>query len=411
MKNSEGVLEEVEWIEAISAVADKMHQLSGNEMSAVIGEFADAESIIALKDLMNRFDCDNFEVRSDASKLDADLRSSYIMNSRIIGIEDADFLLLVGVNPRTESPVLNARILKATKETGLKVALIGPSYDLGYEYIHLGSSTKTLLEIAEGRHPLCARITNSEFPMIMTGSRTLERADGKAILSSLSTIAANSPVVNEKEGWNGFNILHKDGARVGALDVGIGNNYNPDLSPKFVFLLGADNINTADIPKDAFVVYLGSHGDEGAYFADVVLPGATYTEKTATYVNTEGRVQMSRLVVPPPGQGREDWQVIRALSEECGTALPYDNLEELRYRMGELAPHLLKYDYIEPSLFGKVAVSNYTKSAEMHITPLNDQIDNYYQSDAISRSSTIMAKCTAAFNPLKFGNFKQRIMK
>lgn len=411
VKKADGTFEEMDWMTAISQVADKMNEVSGDQMAAIIGEFADVESVIALKDLMNRFDCDNFEIRSDATKLNADLRSSYMMNSRIEGIEDTDFLLLVGVNPKTEAPLLNARILKSITNNKLKVAYIGPAADLGYEVLHLGNSTRTLIEVAEGRHPVCARLANAQLPMILTGARTLERTDGQAIQSALSTIALHSPVINESLGWNGFNVLHKDGARVGALDVGVSNNYNQNLKPKFVFILGADNIRTSDIPEDAFVVYLGTHGDEGAYFANVILPGATYMEKTATYVNTEGRVQVSRLVVPPPGQAKEDWQILRALSEECGVALPYDSYEELRYRMGELAPHLLKYDHIEPSLFGKVALQSQVVSSNMHITPLNDQLDNYYQSDAISRSSTIMAKCSAAFNPDKFSNFKSRVPK
>lgn len=316
---------------------------------------------------------------------------------------------MVGVNPRTESPVLNARILKATKHFGMKVAYVGPTVDLGYDYIHLGTTTKVLEEIASGNHPMADRLKEATLPMIMTGSRTLERQDGRAILGSLSTIAMNTNVINQAEGWNGFNILHKDGARVGALDIGISNNYNPELKPKFVFIHGADNIRTSDIPSDAFVVYLGTHGDEGAYFADVILPSAAYTEQTATYVNTEGRVNLSRLVVPAPGQARAAWEIIRALSEECGQALPYDTFEELRYRMAEIAPHLLKYDYIEPTQFGKIAVQSQVNNDSMHNTVMNNQLDNYYQSDAISRSSTIMAKCSAAFNPVKFSNFKRRV--
>ena len=206
---------------------------------------------------MNRFDCDNFEIRSDAPKLDADFRSSYIMNSRITGVEEADLLLLIGTNPKVEAPVFNSRILKAVKHNNLKVAFLGTSTDLTYPYLHLGNSTKTLLEIAEGKHPFCARLANAKFPMVIVGSKTLERPDGKGILEAVRTVVQNSPVLNKEAGWNGFNILHADGARVGALDVGISSNVNPNAKkPKFVFILGADNIRTEDIPEDAFVVYL-----------------------------------------------------------------------------------------------------------------------------------------------------------
>jgi len=401
---------ELSWQEALEKVAKELNSVSGDEISAIIGEFADVESIVALKDLLNRFDCDNFEIRTDAPKFNADFRSSYVMNSRLTGVEEADLLLLVGTNPKYEAPVFNSRILKAVNHNGLKVALLGSAVDLTYKYTHLGNSTQTLLDIAEGRHPFCAQLANAKLPMVLVGAKTLERPDGRAVLETLRTVAQNSPIINKEAGWNGFNILHSDAARVGALDIGINSIPNPNAKkPKIVFILGADNIRTEDIPEDAFVVYLGTHGDNGAYFADIVLPGAAYTEKTTTFVNTEGRVQMSKMVVPPPGQARNDWEVIRALSEEAGQSLPYDNIEEIRYRIAELAPHLLKYDYIEPTVFGEYGVRALKNSEELNLTPLVDHIDNYYQTDAISRSSVNMAKCSTAFNIHKFSNFRSSI--
>lgn len=197
-------------------------------------------------------------------------------------------------------------------------------------YIHLGNSTKTLLEIAEGRHPFCARLANAKKPMLVVGARTLERQDGTGILSACHTISLHSNILNPSAKWNGFNVLHHEGSRVGALDVGISSYSSSDKPPKLVYILGADNIRTEDIPKDAFVIYQGSHGDEGSYFADLILPGCAYTEKNGTYVNTEGRVQQGRLVIPPPGLAQEDWRIIRALSEETGVVLNYDNIEEVR---------------------------------------------------------------------------------
>jgi NADH dehydrogenase (ubiquinone) Fe-S protein 1 len=349
---------------------------SGDEIGAIIGEFADVESIVAMKDLLNRYDSDNFEIRSNTPKLSADLRANYIMNSKIQGIEDADLLLLVGVNPKYESPVLNARILKATRKNNLKVAMIGTPADLTYDYIHLGNSPKTLIEIAEGRHPFCGRIANAKLPMILVGARALEREDGEGILSTVKTIAANSNVVSRAQNWNGYNILHKEISRTGALDLGLSSvPLKSKDKLKFVFVLGCDSIRNEDIPKDAFVVYLGSHGDEGAYYADVILPGAAYTEKSVTYVNTEGRPIVTRLAVVPPGQGKTDWEIIRALSEEAGQVLPYDNVEEIRYRIAELAPHLLKYDYIEPTVFGELALKARSSSSKINLTPLEDTID------------------------------------
>jgi len=179
------------------------------------------------------------------------------MNSRLTGVEEADLLLLVGTNPKFEAPVFNSRILKAVNNNGLKVALIGSNVDLTYPFLHLGNSTKTLLEIAEGKHPFCSRIASAKLPMVIVGSETLQRPDGKAVLEAVRTIAQNSPIINKEAGWNGFNVLHKDAARVGALDIGIQSIPNPNAKkPKFVFILGADNIRTEDIPEDAYVVYL-----------------------------------------------------------------------------------------------------------------------------------------------------------
>lgn len=153
-----------------------------------------------------------------------------------------------------------------------------------------------------------------------------------------------------------MNILHKDMSRCGALDLGIPSKLGASKKSKVVFLLGADNnLKPEDFAEDSFVVYIGTHGDEGAYFADLVLPGAAYTEKSATYVSTEGRVLLTRNAVSAPGLAKEDWQILRAISEELGCSLPYDSLEELRYRIAELAPHLLKYDYVEPTVFHDIA--------------------------------------------------------
>jgi NADH dehydrogenase (ubiquinone) Fe-S protein 1 len=190
---------------------------------------------------------------------------------------------------------------KKIKFYNTKTIQLKPVFLTLISYIHLGNSTKTLLDIAQGSHPFCARLANAKKPMLLVGARTLERQDGAGVLSACHTIANNSNVLNIAEKWNGFNVLHHEGSRVGALDIGISSYANSNVTPKLVFILGADNIKTEDIPKDAFVIYQGSHGDEGSYFADLILPGSAYTEKNGTYVNTEGRVQQGRLVIPPPG--------------------------------------------------------------------------------------------------------------
>jgi len=334
VKNAEGKEEFVEqsWEEILPAISKKLANLSGDQIAAVVGEFADCETLVALKDLLNRLDCDNFEVRQSVPRLDCDFRSSYLMNSKIVGVEDTDLLLLIGTNPKYESPVFNSRILKATKRNNLRVALIGTAHDLTYKYLHLGTTLKPLLEISEGKHPFAQILKQAKLPMVVVGNSVLARRDGAAVLDLIKQLSLNSPIVNKAAGWNGFNILHQEVGRLSALELGLATR-NSKINKeklKLVFVLGADNnIRVDDIPKDAVVVYLGTHGDEGAYFADFILPSAAYTEKSCTFVNMEGRVQLSRLVVQPPGLAKEDWQIIRALSEEVGQTLPYDNVEEV----------------------------------------------------------------------------------
>jgi len=257
-------------------------------------------------------------------KVSVDFRPNYLMNSHIQGIEDADLLLLVGTNPQQEAPVLNARILKATNRNKLKVFLVGTANELNYNYVHLGNTAKVLEDIASGNHPFASRLKKAKLPMVLAGASVFEREDGDALYNTLKKIASTTPIISKENFWNGFNILHKNSSKVGALDIGI-NPVKPEQlkKAKVIILLGADNdLKQSDIPEDAFVVYIGSQGDEGAYYADVVLPAASYLEKNGTYVNTEGRVQLTRLSVTSPAQSRDDWMILRAISEECGITLP-----------------------------------------------------------------------------------------
>jgi NADH dehydrogenase (ubiquinone) Fe-S protein 1 len=210
-------------------------------------------------------------------------------------------------------------------------------------------------------------------------------------------------VINEAEAWNGINIMHTDSSKVGALDLGISTKLSTETKSKVVFILGADNFRHEDIPEDAFVIYMGTTGDEGVYYADLILPSASYLEKQGTYVNMDGRVQQARAALTPPGFARDDWMVLRALSEELGAPLPYDSLDELRTRIAELAPHLVRYDTIEPA-----SIDDLSKNGEntMSKALLSDTGENFYITDAISRNSHIMARCTRELNPQKETNFK-----
>jgi len=327
------------------------------------------------------------------------------MNSHITGIDDTDLLVLVGTNPKLECPVFNARIRRAQLVNGLEVAVIGPANNLSYNYTHIGSSTAVLKEIADGNHPFCERLAQANLPMVIVGAETLARTDSKAIQNYINVIGENTNVINEAEAWNGINILHTDAGKIGALDLGISTQKSTDKKAKVVFLMGADHFRHEDIPEDAYVIYMGTTGDEGVYYADLILPSASYLEKQATYTNTDGRVQQTRAALGPPGYARDDWMVLRALSEEMGTPLPYDSQDEIRTRLAELAPHLVRYDVIEPVSIDQFAnkPSGHTKLSRALFT---DTVSNFYMTDAISRNSHIMARCSKELNPQKETNFK-----
>jgi NADH dehydrogenase (ubiquinone) Fe-S protein 1 len=325
------------------------------------------------------------------------------MNSRITGVDEADVLLVVGSALRSESPVLNARIRKAVVNNDLKVYVIGSTENLTYDFTHLGTTPKVLEDVLAGKHAFSKTLESAKTPMVLVGGHTLQRTDGKAILDTVQSICDKFGVIDPENHWNGFNVLNKDIGTIGALEVGIPATYQAEKKAKLVYLLGADNFKPDDIPEGAFVVYQGTHGDEGAQRADLVLPGAAYTEKGGTYVNLDGRVVLTRLAVTPPGTARNDWEVLRALSEVVGATLPYDNISEIRYRIAEIAPHLIKYDYVEPYNF----VKKYVKGGKGGLlnTVLSDYVDNFYMMDAPSRASPTMAKCTQAFSAKKQTNF------
>ena len=310
-----GKLEKASWQEALAAVAAKAKDLPGSKIAAIAGDMADCEAMLALKDLMASLGSPNIDCRQDGAKLDPSSRAGYLFNSTIAGIEDADALLLIGTNPRWEAPVLNARIRKRYLRGNFPIALLGPQVDLTYRAEWLGNDAATLEQIAAGTHPFCATLAGAAKPMLILGQGALARADGAAILGAARRIAEGAGLV--KDGWNGFNVLHTAAARVGGLDLGlVPGQGGRDLAGildgaekgeiELVYLLGADEFDLSRLGK-AFVVYQGHHGDAGAHRADVILPGAAYSEKSATYVNTEGRAQTTRLAIFPPGEAKEDW--------------------------------------------------------------------------------------------------------
>ncbi|KAI5818996.1 hypothetical protein BZA77DRAFT_175734 [Pyronema omphalodes] len=394
------------WEQALAEVAAAYQKLApkGNEIKAIAGHLVEAESLVALKDLMNKLGSENLALDQANGSLPpahgVDVRSNYLFNSRITGVEEADAILLVGTNPRHEAAVLNARIRKTWLRSDLEIGLVGEAFNGTFEYEHLGTDAAALKKTLAG--DFGKKLLAAERPMIIMGSGVTEHADAKAMYEIVGQFLEknNSKFITPE--WNGYNVLQRAASRGAAYDIGFvpSNPAIAETTPKMVWLLGADEITAEDIPKGAFVIYQGHHGDAGAQFADVVLPGAAYTEKSGTYVNTEGRVQLTRAATGLHGVAREDWKIIRAASEFLGATLPYNDIAALRYRMEEISPALTRYDVVEPATLSaignKVQLVDANKGSKPSNTPLTKAIENFYFTDAISRSSATMGRCSAA---------------
>ncbi len=397
VRGADGKLHVASWDEALRVVSDKMKALSPHDMAAIVGNLACAESITALKDLLDNMSVTNRDCRQEGAMLENTNRADYLFNTTIAGIEQADLILLVGANPRKEAALVNARIRKRFLKGGLAVHNIGVAAEFTYPVTQLGTDARVLSEIAGGKHAFSDALKNAKNPMIIVGASALARADGQAIFAHAKKIGSE---LCQRDGWNGFNVLQHAASRVGALDLGFvpaqgGKNIAEIFAGaqkgdiKFVYLLGADEFDMALLGK-AFVVYQGHHGDDAAHRADVVLPGAAYTEKEATYVNLEGRVQRTHRAVFPKGEAREDWVILRMLSDVVGKPLPYSSLSDLRARMVKIAPHFAQVGKI-------VAASPSTTSAasvDISSVPLEIFITNFYMTDPISRASKTMGECT-----------------
>ncbi|KAI0922665.1 NADH dehydrogenase (ubiquinone) 78K chain precursor, 5-prime end, variant 2 [Taiwanofungus camphoratus] len=397
------------WEGALTAVANGLANsgAQGDEIQAVAGHLADTETMVALKDLVNRLGSDNLSldhVGGHASPVHAvDVRSNYLFNSTIPGVEEADIILLVGTNPRHEAAVLNSRIRKSWLHTSLEVGLIGERADTAYGYDYLGADAKAVADFVAGKGPFAQKFKAAKKPLIIVGSALVEHPDGAAVYNALAKYVEGNKNQFLTPEWKGFSVLQRVASRAAAYDIGfVPSKKASTTKPKFIYLLNADEVDPKSIPQNAFVVYQGHHGDLGAQLADVCLPAAAYTEKAVTWVNTEGRSQLGRAAVPPPGASREDWKIIRALSEIMGTPLPYDDVLSLRDRMWEISPTLVRYDVTEPTstvvaLAGLRTLAAGTAGAKVTGTPFAKPIDNFYQTDPISRASVTMAQCTRAF--------------
>ncbi|HTJ91092.1 MAG TPA: NADH-quinone oxidoreductase subunit NuoG [Acidocella sp.] len=398
-----GKLRPVSWEEAFAAVAGKVKATAPERIGAIAGDLCDVESMLALKEFFTALGSKNLDCRQDGALFDASKRPFYLFNTTIAGIEEADALLIIASNPRHEAPVLNARIRKRWLTSGLKVGLIGQTHNLTYGFEHLGEGPAAISALLDGTHPFAEVLKTAQKPMVILGAGALARPDGAAIHAASWRLATQFNMLTPD--WHGFNILHHAAARVGALDIGFlpgpeGKSTAQMLGGgvDILWLLGADELDTKAIGANTFVIYQGHTGDAGAARADLILPGAAYTEKDGTYVNTEGRVQQARLALKPPGDAREDWRIIRALSAYLGHALPYDTLQQLRAHLAQSYPVFAQIGDVR-RLAGTDLAAPAGDAAAVRREGFVPVLANYYQTDPISRASPTMAACVATHYP------------
>lgn len=391
-----GRLEPATWEDALTLAGEKLKAAKPDRIGAIAGDCAGAEDMFALKDLMTRLGSQNIDCRRAGEKLDSKLgRASYVFNSSIDGIEQADAILIIGSNPRLEAPVLNARIRKRWLKGGLKTGLVGVNADLTYPISHLGAGPDTLQQIASGEHPALQVLRDARNPMVIVGEGAFVRQDGLAVLSAAARIAT-ACCEGKDASWNGFNVLHTAAARVAGLDLGLVPGRNGLDTARMLsggvdvlYLLGADEFDFS-LTGGTFVIYQGSHGDAGASRADIVFPGAAYTEKNVTYANTEGRAQQTVKAALPPGLAKEDWTILRALSARVGETLPYDTLQELRVAMYKAAPQLAALDSVEQRTMSGLETLAKLGGA-MHSDSFLPAISDFYLTSPIARASAVMA--------------------
>ncbi len=367
-----GKLRKAGWDEALKAAATAME---GRKLAALVGDLAPTEAAFALKQLIEG-QGGNVECRTDGAKLPAGNRSAYVGTARIEDIDSARHIQLIGTNPAIEAPVLNARIRKAWIN-GANVGLVGEAVDLTYEYTHVGTDRATLTGLLD--HDFGKVL--EEPSMVIVGQGALQEADGEAVLSQAMKLAEATK--------SGLLILHIAAGRVGAMDVGAVTDGGLDAAldgAEVVYNLGADEV---DIAPGAFVIYQGSHGDRGAHRADIVLPGAAYTEESGLFVNTEGRPQLALRAGFAPGEAKENWAILRALSAELGAQLPYDSLAQLRQALVAAAPHLAMIDDVPVNDWSRIPLRT------PGMATFRNAIKDFYLTNPIARASALMAELSA----------------
>ncbi|ABM44816.1 NADH dehydrogenase (quinone), G subunit [Bartonella bacilliformis Peru38] len=390
----DGKFHPVSWLEAFAKIKKVISETSAEKIGAIAGDLASVEEMYALKALLTSLGSKIFDCRQRDIAFSSELgRSSYIFNPTIAGIEQADALLIVGSNPRAEAAVLNARILKRQRMGKFPIALIGEKVDLRYPYSYLGADTDTLNALIEGKNPFFDVLKKAKKPIIFIGEGAVLGQEGLSVLKNLAKLADSIGALSEE--WNGFGVLHNAASTVGGLDIGFTSKLgvkNIVETCEVLFLLGADEVDLAH--KKAFTIYIGSHGDNGAHAADVILPASTYTEKSGIYVNTEGRVQMTNRAGFAPGEAKEDWAILRALSDVLGKKLPFDSLSQLRQNLFSDFPHFASIDEIAPSCISDLKALG-SQMLTLKTQEFTSVVEDFYLTNPIARASAVMAECSA----------------
>ncbi|MDA5557861.1 NADH-quinone oxidoreductase subunit NuoG [Shimia sp. MMG029] len=368
----DGKLRPASWPEALIAAANAM---KGKKVAGLVGDLVPTEAAFALKQLIEGLE-GHVECRTDNARLPIGNRSGYVGTAAIEDIDSAETILLIGTNPRDEAPVLNARIRKAWLK-GAKVALIGAAADLTYEYTHLGDDRDALTKLAAQDHA----DQHGKPGVVIVGQGALREADGAAVLGTAMALA--------EAAQSKFMVLHTAASRVGAMDVGAvteGGLSAAVEGAEVIYNLGADEVT---IDPGVLVIYQGSHGDRGANRADVILPAAAYTEENGLFVNTEGRPQLAMRAGFAPGQAKENWAILRALSAELDAVLPYDTLSQLRQALVKQVPHLKKVDQVIENEWQPLDVAHLGKATFL------PAIQDFYLTNPIARASALMAELSA----------------
>lgn len=368
----DGKLQKATWPEALTAAAAAM---KGKKITGLVGDLVAVEAAYALKSMVESLG-GSVECRTDGAKLPAGNRSGYVGTATIEDIDSAKAIMLIATNPAVEAPVLNARIRKAWSH-GATVGVIGEPVDLTYEYAHIGTGPDTISDLL-GRDHSDVREKPS---VIIIGQAALTREDGAGVLAAAMKLAESTN--------SGFLVLHTAAGRVGAMDVGAVTDGGLSAAmdgADVVFNLGADE---GDIPAGPFVIYQGSHGDRGAHRADIILPGAAYTEESGLFVNTEGRPQLALRAGFAPGEAKENWAILRALSAEMDATLPFDSLAQLRKALIKAVPHLGVIDVVPENEWQMETPGALTDG------PFGTAIRDFYLTNPIARSSQLMSELSA----------------